>query len=64
MASRVIVIDKGRVVYDGTVSLTSIWGADVDADGDLDICSKLWRPIKSNANGGRNHFDFLENRAK
>ena len=37
---------------------------DIDADGDLDICSKLWQPIKSNANGGRNHFDFLENLTK
>ncbi len=35
--------------------------ADVDGDGDLDICSKLWRPRKDNANGGRNHADFLEN---
>ncbi len=39
-------------------------GCPIDVDGDLDVCSKLWRPIKSNANGGRNHFDFLENLAK
>ena len=37
--------------------------ADVDGDGDLDICSKLWRARKDNANGGRNHPDFLENLA-
>ena len=35
---------------------------DVDGDGDLDICSKLWRPRKDNAYGGRNHADYLENR--
>ena len=34
---------------------------DVDRDGDLDICSKLWEPRKDNANGGRNHVDYLEN---
>jgi hypothetical protein len=35
--------------------------ADFDGDGDLDLISKLWRPRKDNANGGRNHVDFLEN---
>lgn len=34
---------------------------DVDGDGDLDICSKLWRAVPDNANGGRNHVDFMEN---
>lgn len=33
---------------------------DVDGDGNLDICSKLWAPWKDNANGGRMHVDFLE----
>ena len=37
---------------------------DVDGDGDFDIVSKLWRPRKDNANGGRNHVDFLENLLK
>ena len=36
----------------------------VDGDGDLDVCSKLWRPMKSNANRGCNHFDYLENLAR
>ncbi len=36
--------------------------ADIDKDGDLDICSKLWAPRSDNANQGRNHADFLENR--
>jgi len=35
--------------------------ADFDGDGDLDLVGKLWRPRKDNANGGRNHVDFLEN---
>ncbi len=34
---------------------------DVDGDGDLDLCSKLWRPMEDNGNGGANHFSFLEN---
>ena len=34
---------------------------DMDGDGDLDMRSKLWRPIRSNANAGKNHFDYLEN---
>ena len=35
--------------------------ADVDGDGDLDICSKLWRARKDNTNEGRDHDDFMEN---
>lgn len=38
--------------------------ADFDGDGDIDIVSKLWRPRRDNANGGRNHVDFLENRLR
>jgi len=34
---------------------------DLDGDGDLDIVAKLWRPRQDNANGGKNHIDFLEN---
>lgn len=37
---------------------------DVDGDGDLDICSKEWEATSANANGGRNHFDYLENRLR
>ena len=36
----------------------------VDGDGDLDVCSKLWRPRSDNANEGRNHADFLENQLR
>ncbi len=37
--------------------------ADVDGDGDVDLFGKLWRPWSDNANEGRNHVDFLENRS-
>jgi hypothetical protein len=49
-----IILDAGLGGHEAVV-------ADVDGDGDLDICSKLWRPRKDNANGGRNHADYLEN---
>jgi hypothetical protein len=51
-----------RVIFDGNLGGHEAIVADVDHDGDLDICSKLWRPRSDNANGGRNHADFLENR--
>jgi hypothetical protein len=38
--------------------------ADVDGDGDIDICSKPWGPRPWNGNGGRMHVDSLENQAK
>ncbi len=49
-----IIIDNGLGGHEAVV-------ADVDGDGDPDICSKLWHPRKDNANGGRNHADFIEN---
>ena len=51
-----------RVILDNGLGGHEAVVADVDGDGDLDICSKLWRPRKDNANDGRNHADFLENR--
>src|SRR5262245_57296654 len=50
-----------RVIFDGRLGGHEAVAADVDADGDLDLCSKLWRPRRDNANDGRNHADFLEN---
>jgi hypothetical protein len=50
-----------RVILDNGLGGHEAAAADVDGDGDLDICSKLWRPRKDNANEGRNHADFLEN---
>jgi hypothetical protein len=53
-----------RVILDAALGGHEAVVADVDGDGDLDICSKLWRPRKDNANGGRNHADYLENLLK
>jgi len=50
-----------RVILDNGLGGHEAVVADVDRDGDLDICSKLWRPRKDNANDGRNHADFVEN---
>jgi hypothetical protein len=53
-----------RVIVDAGLGGHEAVAADVDGDGDIDICSKLWRPRKDNANEGRNHADFLENLLK
>jgi hypothetical protein len=50
-----------RVILDAKLGGHEAVIGDVDGDGDLDICSKLWRPMRANANGGKNHFDYLEN---
>jgi hypothetical protein len=50
-----------RVILDKALGGHEAVVVDVDGDGDLDICSKLWAPRKDNGNGGRNHADFLEN---
>jgi hypothetical protein len=52
-----------RIILDNKLGGHEAIVADVDGDGDLDICSKLWRPRKDNANEGRNHADFIENLA-
>ncbi len=52
---------RERVILDNGLGGHEAVVADVDGDGDLDICSKLWRPRRDNANGGRNHADFVEN---
>ena len=50
-----------RVILDANLGGHEAVVADVDGDGDLDICSKDWTPRKENALGGKNHFDYLEN---
>jgi hypothetical protein len=50
-----------RVILDANLGGHEAVIGDVDGDGDLDICSKLWRPMRDNANEGKNHFDYLEN---
>jgi len=46
----------------GEYGLTAI--ADVDGDGDIDICPKAWGSRPWNGNSGRMHVDFLENLSK
>ena len=53
-----------RVILDANLGGHEAVVGDVDGDGDLDICSKLWRPKQDNGNDGRNHFDYLENLAR
>jgi outer membrane protein assembly factor BamB len=55
---------RERVVLDAGLGGHEIVAGDVDGDGDIDLCGKLWRPRQDNANGGRNHADFLENLAR
>lgn len=50
-----------RVILDANLGGHEAIAADFDNDGDLDLIGKLWRPRKDNANGGRNHVDYLEN---
>ena len=52
-----------RVIFDGRLGGHEAVAGDVDGDGDIDICAKLWSPRRDNANGGRNHADYLENLA-
>lgn len=50
-----------RVILETNLGGHRAMAGDVDGDGDLDICSKPWSAAPTNTNGGRNHFDFLEN---
>ena len=50
-----------RVILDAKLGGHEAVAADVDGDGDIDLCAKLWSPRNDNANGGRNHADYLEN---
>jgi hypothetical protein len=52
-----------RIVLDAKLGGHDLQVGDVDADGNMDICSKAWGPRPWNGNGGRMHVDFLENLA-
>ena len=53
-----------RVIIDNGLGFHDILIGDVDGDGDLDFCSKIWNRWPGNANGGREHLDFYENVSK
>lgn len=52
---------KERILLDAKLGGHDLMVGDVDGDGDVDICSKIWGPRDWNAVGGKMHVDFLEN---
>ncbi|MBW3625497.1 MAG: VCBS repeat-containing protein [Armatimonadetes bacterium] len=54
-------IFKERILLDAKLGGHDLRVGDVDGDGDVDICSKIWGPRDWNAVGGKMHVDFLEN---
>jgi hypothetical protein len=49
-----VILDNGLGGHDARVG-------DIDGDGDPDIVSKIWKRWPENANGGKEHVDWLEN---
>ncbi|MCH8231656.1 MAG: VCBS repeat-containing protein [Bacteroidetes bacterium] len=52
---------KERVVFDQNLGGHDALFGDVDQDGDIDICFKIWKKLDTNANQGKVHAIFLEN---
>ena len=53
-----------RVIVDNRLGFHDILIGDVDGDGDIDFCSKIWNRWLENANGGLEHVDYYENMLK
>ncbi len=53
-----------HIILDSKLGGHELQVGDVDRDGDIDICSKAWGPRPWNANHGKMHVDFLENRLR
>ncbi len=52
---------REQVVFDQVLGGHDALVGDVDQDGDLDICFKVWKTWTENVNGGKPHAGFLEN---
>lgn len=52
---------KEHIVLDQKLGGHEIQAGDVDGDGRIDICSKVWGPKDWNGAGGKVHVDFLKN---
>jgi len=50
---------REHVILDANLGGHEAVAGDVDGDGLIEICSKLWSPRPDNANGGRLHVDAL-----
>ena len=52
---------KQHIILDANLEGHEAVVGDVDADGDIDVCSKPWAASETNALGGKAHFSYLEN---
>jgi len=41
-----------HVIFDGRLGVHDVCIGDIDGDGDIGICSKIWHRWTDNANGG------------
>lgn len=53
-----------KVILDAKLGGHDIFIGDIDNDGDMDICSKVWNVWPQNSNGGRIHVDVMINNHK
>jgi hypothetical protein len=53
---------REHVILDARIGGHDLTAGDIDGDGDIDIAFKVWRQWTGNANGGRAHVGWLENR--